>query len=139
MASVLDDHRRVARRTVVVMAALIALMVVAFAVFGRARAIPGLLAGGALGVFDILLLARAVSRFGRSTRPLGGGALTGALLSRFAMVGALLGLLMAARGMLPLAVIAGFLTLPVGLVSVGWASIRRKPGAGGARRRHFAR
>ena len=139
MASPLDDHRSVAAWTLVVIGGLIAVIAALLLVVGRAAAIPGLLAGGGLAALDVLLLARGLSRFGRASQSIGAGALTGALLSRFVVVGSLMGVLMAARNLAPVAVIAGFLTLPVGLVSVGLASIRRKPGAGGARRRHFAR
>lgn len=139
MSSILDDHRRIARWTLLVIAGLISVIAGLLVALGRAQAIPGLVAGGGLAAVDVLLLVRGLSRFGRASRSLGAGALTGALLSRFAVVGSLMGLLMAARSLAPVAVIAGFLTLPVGLVSVGLASIRRKPGAGGARRRHFAR
>ncbi|GAC1340597.1 MAG: hypothetical protein NVSMB29_09710 [Candidatus Dormibacteria bacterium] len=139
MSSTLDDHRRIARWTLLVIAGLIAVLAGLLALLGRASAIPGLLAGGGLAALDVLLLARGLSRFGRASHSVGAGALTGALLSRFVVVGSLMGVLMAARTLAPVAVIAGFLTLPVGLVSVGLASIRRKPGAGGARRRHFAR
>ncbi|MFN2451448.1 MAG: hypothetical protein ABR541_03755 [Candidatus Dormibacteria bacterium] len=137
--SALDDHRSIAAWTLAVIAGLIGVLAILLALVGRPGAIPGLLAGGALAALDVLLLARGLSRFGRASHSIGAGALTGALLSRFVVVGSLMGMLMAVRSLAPVAVIAGFLTLPVGLVSVGLALIRRKPGAGGARRRHFAR
>ncbi|MBJ7610401.1 MAG: ATP synthase subunit I [Candidatus Dormibacteraeota bacterium] len=122
--AVLDDHRGLAAHTIVVMTVLAAVLSLALLAARRADALPGLLAGTAVGVADVTLLSRSLRRFaagdGLSARALGAG-----MLSRFLSIGILLGLVLCIRGLNPLAALVGFLFTPLAIGVSGVRALRR--------------
>lgn len=123
--TVLDDHRQLAAATVAVTASAAVTIALILALSGHVSSAPGILVGAALGVADVLLLRRALTRYARRRRDDAPGPLTSMLISRFAVIGSLLGLLMAARGLQPLSVVAGFLLFPVSLGGVAVIGARQ--------------
>ena len=99
------------------MAAAVAVVVAAV---GRGDALPGLFAGTAVGVVDVLLLTRSLHRFGGG-RGLNARALGTGMLTRFLSVGILLGLVLCIHGLNPLAALVGFLLMPL---AVGLSGVR---------------
>jgi hypothetical protein len=122
---VLDDHRRLAVHSIRVIALLAATMTVAILVARRGDALPGLFAGAAIGVADVLLLSRSLQRFaggsGLNARALGTG-----MFSRFLSIGILLGLVLCIRGLNPLAALIGFLLTPLAIGVSGAVALRRE-------------
>ena len=120
----IDDHRGLALRSVGAISATTAVLAIALVATGRAGAVLGLLAGAAVGVADVFLLARSLTRFAGGTavnpRALGLG-----MLTRFLAVGALLGLVLCVRTINPLAALVGFLLMPASVAVVGARASRR--------------
>lgn len=116
--TVLDDHRGLAVRTIRTIAALAAALAAALVVARRGDAVPGLLAGAAIGVADALLLSRSLTRFGGgpalNPRALGIG-----MFTRFLSVGILLGLILSIHRLNPFAAMTGFLLMPASIAIVG--------------------
>ena len=123
--TMLDDHRALALHTTRAIALMAALLSVALVVARRTDALPGLLAGTAVGVVDVLLLSRSLTRFsagtGLNARVLGVGVFT-----RFVSIGILLGLVLCIRGLNPLAALIGFLFMPVAIAVTGIRALRRE-------------
>jgi hypothetical protein len=126
----LDDHRGLAvhtTRLIVVMGAVIA---VAMLAARRGDALTGLAAGTAVGVADVCLLSRSLSRFdgaaGLNPRALGTG-----MFTRFLTIGGLLGLVLCVRSLNPLAALVGFLLMPASVAVTG-SRFNRRGRAGGA-------
>jgi hypothetical protein len=122
---VLDDHRLLALHTSRGIAVMAAMVTIALVAARRAEAVPGLLAGTAVGVVDVFLLSRSLSRFssgtGLNARALGVGVFT-----RFVSIGILLGLVLCIRGLNPLAALIGFLFMPVAIAVTGVRALRRE-------------
>lgn len=121
--TVLDDHRGLAVHSIRVMAVLAAIVTVALLAARRSDALPGLYAGTAIGVADVLLLSRSLRRFaagaGLNARALGVG-----MFSRFLSIGILLGLVLCIRVLNPLAALVGFLLTPAAIGIAGVRALR---------------
>lgn len=102
---------------------LTALLGAALVLSGRGGAATGLLAGSAVAILDVLLLARTLSRFGQGPllRP---GALATGVFTRFLAVGSLLGLVLCVRTLSPLGTLIGFLLMPLSLGLAGASGLR---------------
>jgi hypothetical protein len=122
--TVLDDHRGLAVHAIRAIAVMAAVIALALLLAHRLDAVPGLLAGAAVGVGDILLLARSLSRFGGrpalNPRALGVG-----MFTRFLSIGVLLGLILCIRQVNPLAALVGFLLMPSAVAATGARATRR--------------
>ncbi len=106
------------------MLAAAALLALALLAARRPDAIPGLGAGTAVGIADVALLSRSLTRFG------GGGAINPralgvGMLTRFLAVGVLLGLVLCVRSLNPLAALVGFLLMPAAVAVAGTRFNRR--------------
>ncbi len=108
-----------------VVALLAATLTAAILVARRADALPGLLAGTAVGIADVLLLSRSLQRFAGgpalNARALGTG-----MFTRFLSIGILLGLVLCIRGLNPLAALIGFLLTPLAVGVSGAVALRRE-------------
>jgi hypothetical protein len=120
----LTDHRRFGRTTMLVIAAAALLLTGVLAAAGRESAISGVLAGSLIAEIDAWLLARGLSRFADHSDRVGARALTVLMLGRFALIGAMVGVVLSAQGFDPFGVVAGFLLFPMAIVAVGIASLR---------------
>ncbi|MHB8717303.1 MAG: ATP synthase subunit I [Candidatus Dormibacteria bacterium] len=120
-----DGHRPLASEALRTMLVLTVLLAAALLAVHRGTAVAGLAAGAAVGVADVVLLTRSIDRFGHrpatSARTLGT-----AMFSRFLSVGVLLGLVLCARSLDPVAAIVGFLVMPVSVAAVGTRDARRR-------------
>ncbi len=118
-----DDHRGLAVHTTRLMIALAAVIAIAAVTARRADALTGLAAGTAVGVADVYLLSRSLTRFAgggtMNPRALGVG-----MLTRFLAVGVLLGLVLCVRSLNPFAALVGFLLMPVSVAVTGSRSSR---------------
>lgn len=105
------------------MVALATVIAVATLAMRRADALGGLAAGTAVGIADVYLLSRSLTRFAgggvMNPRALGVG-----MLTRFLAVGVLLGLVLCVRSLNPLAALVGFLLMPVSVAVTGSRSSR---------------
>ena len=114
----LDDHRGLAVHTARLIAVMAAVLAIAMLAARRADALTGLAAGTAVGVADVYLLSRSLSRFdgaaGLNPRALGVG-----MFTRFLTVGGLLGLVLCVRSLNPLAALVGFLLMPAAVAVTG--------------------
>jgi ATP synthase I chain len=121
---VLDDHRALAARTTRLMLLMAAVLAIALVAARRADAVGGLAAGTAVGIADVLLLSRSLTRFGGGAglnpRALGAG-----MFTRFLSVGVLLGLVLCIRALNPLAALVGFLLMPASIAVTGTRLTRR--------------
>jgi hypothetical protein len=115
---VLDDHRALAVRTTRLMLLIAGVIAVVLLAAGRTDAVAGLAAGTAVGIADVYLLARSLTRFGAGSglnpRALGTG-----MFTRFVSIGALLGLVLCIRSLNPLAALVGFLLMPASVAATG--------------------
>ncbi len=117
--TVLDDHRHLARVTTAAIAVLTTGLAILLFAAGRRADVSGLIAGSLVGICDVMLLSRGLTRIARAGLGLGQRALTVGMMSRYASVGVLLGLAMSTKGVSPVAAVAGFLLFPVSLYFVG--------------------
>ena len=125
-AEVGSDHRVLATRAVRLMLAFACAVAVLMVALRRADALTGLAAGTAVGVADVFLLSRSLTRFGGGAainpRALGVG-----MLTRFLCVGVLLGLVLSTRLVNPLGAIVGFLLMPAAVAVTGQRWNRATP------------
>jgi hypothetical protein len=122
--TVLDDHRGLAVHSIRWIAIFAAVVSVALVAARRIDALPGLYAGAAVGIADVLLLSRSLRRFagagGLNARALGIG-----MFSRFLSIGILLGLVLCVRSLNPLAALVGFLLTPAAIGVSGVRAMRQ--------------
>lgn len=122
----LTDHRRFARDTATAVVAASALLAGLLLLTHRPQSAAGVAVGGAVGLFDILLMVRGLDRL---RRMLGSGlpssAVSVSVFTRFLLVGVLVGVMMCFRGLDPIGVVAGFLLFPVSIGLVGGMALRR--------------
>jgi hypothetical protein len=121
----LDDHRGLALHTTRVIAVLAAVLTVALLAARRPDAFAGLYAGTAVGLADVLLLSRSLTRFADAGRKLNPRALGVGMFTRFLSVAVLLGLVLCIRALNPLAAIVGFLLMPSAVAITGVWHTRR--------------
>jgi|GEM_PF-7076680 hypothetical protein len=121
----LDDHRGLALHTTRVIAVLAAVLTVALLAARRPDALAGLYAGTAVGLADVLLLSRSLTRFAGAGRELNPRALGVGMFTRFLSVAVLLGLVLCIRALNPLAAIVGFLLMPSAVAITGVWHTRR--------------
>lgn len=121
----LDDHRGLAVHTTRVIAVLAAVLTVALMAARRTDALAGLLAGTAVGLADVLLLSRSLTRFAGGGGALNPRALGVGMFTRFLSIAILLGLVLCVRTLNPLAAIVGFLLMPCAVAVTGAWHTRR--------------
>ncbi len=129
-ATILDDHRGLAVHTTRLMVLMAAVIGAGLVAARRPDALAGLAAGTAVGVADVYLLSRSLTRFD------GGGvlnprALAAGMITRFLSIGVLLGLVLCIRALNPLAALLGFLLMPAAVAVTG-ARFNRRDRAQGA-------
>ena len=121
----LDDHRGLAVHTTRVIAVLATVLAVALVAARRTDALSGLLAGTAVGLADVLLLSRSLTRFAGGGGALNPRALGVGMFTRFLTIAVLLGLVLCIRSLNPLAAIVGFLLMPSSVAITGAWHTRR--------------
>jgi hypothetical protein len=121
----LDDHRGLALHTTRVIAVLAAVLTVALLAARRPDGLAGLYAGTAVGLADVMLLSRSLTRFAGAGGELNPRALGVGMFTRFLSVAVLLGLVLCVRALNPLAAIVGFLLMPSAVTITGVWHTRR--------------
>jgi hypothetical protein len=98
---------------------------------GRNSGAVGLAAGALIAEADAWLLGRSLSRFEKHRNLINARALTMMMFARFLTVAAMVGVVITARGLDPIGVIAGFLLFPVSITLVGVVTLRQERAAEG--------
>jgi ATP synthase I subunit len=126
----LTDHRRFALATALVVTVSSLVLCALFALLGRPHAVAGVAAGAAIALLDIALMVRGLDRLqSRGGGGVGARALTVVTLMRFALIGVLVGMVLALRGLDPIGVVVGFLLMPAAILAVGINALRSDPTA----------
>ena len=126
----LTDHRRFALATALVITVSSLVLCALLAILGRPHSVAGVAAGSGVALLDVFLMVRALDRLQRrGAGGVGARAVTAILMLRFALIGMLVGLVLAIRGLDPFGVVVGFLLLPAAITAVGMSALRGRHAA----------
>ena len=116
-----SELRQFQFRAGAILAASVAVLAAILFLVGHGSAIPGLLAGGFLGLANLTWMVSSATRLmGRVTSA---KSIQAVAMVRFLMVAALLGAILILGHVNPVAAVAGYGLFPVAAAAAGWRSI----------------
>jgi hypothetical protein len=122
----MGDLRRFELTTSVVLLAFLCVVGVAMAALGHPRAIPGLVAGGLLGLANMAWMVGTARRFLGHTPTARMLQLAAAI--RFLTIAVLLGVVLIVSRVDPVGAAIGYLCFPIAGAVAGWRMVRARPG-----------